>query len=67
MASHSSILAWEIPWTEELDGRQSGATKLSHAEHTHVSTQQPTPVILTSSLVYFGVSYLLILVPRKNL
>ena len=20
MATHSSILAWEIPWTEELDG-----------------------------------------------
>ena len=23
MAAHSSILAWEIPWTEELDGLQS--------------------------------------------
>ena len=23
MATHSSILAWEIPWTEELDGLQS--------------------------------------------
>ena len=23
MASHSSILAWEIPWTEEPDGLQS--------------------------------------------
>jgi len=23
MAMHSSILAWEIPWTEELDGLQS--------------------------------------------
>ena len=22
MASHSSILAWEIPWTEEPDGLQ---------------------------------------------
>ena len=22
MATHSSILAWEIPWTEELDGLQ---------------------------------------------
>ena len=21
--NHSSILAWEIPWTEELDGLQS--------------------------------------------
>ena len=23
MATHSSILAWEIPWTEEPGGRQS--------------------------------------------
>ena len=23
MATHSSILAWEIPWTEELDRRPS--------------------------------------------
>ena len=22
MATHSSILAWRIPWTEELGGRQ---------------------------------------------
>ena len=23
MATHSSILAWGIPWTEEIDGLQS--------------------------------------------
>ena len=23
MATHSRVLAWEIPWTEELDGLQS--------------------------------------------
>ena len=23
MATHSSILAWEIPWTEEIGGLQS--------------------------------------------
>ena len=23
METHSSILAWEIPWTEKLDGLQS--------------------------------------------
>ena len=28
MATHSSVLAWEIPWTEELDSLQSiGVTK----------------------------------------
>ena len=27
MASHSSILAWRIPWTEEPDGLQSMASQ----------------------------------------
>ena len=27
MATHSSILAWRIPWTEEPGGRQSGVAK----------------------------------------
>ena len=29
MATHSSILAWEIPWTEEPDGLQSMGCKES--------------------------------------
>ena len=29
MASHSSILAWRIPWTEELGGLQSKGRKES--------------------------------------
>ena len=31
MASHSSILAWEIPWTEESSGLQS--VGLQRARH----------------------------------
>ena len=27
MATHSSILAWKIPWTEEPDGLQSIGSK----------------------------------------
>ena len=31
MATHSSILAWEIPWTEEPDGLQSmGSQRVGH-------------------------------------
>ena len=31
MAMHSSILAWRIPWTEELDGLQStGSQRVGH-------------------------------------
>ena len=30
-ATHSSILAWEIPWTEEPDGLQSvGSQRVGH-------------------------------------
>ena len=29
MATHSSILVWRIPWTEELGGRQSTGHKES--------------------------------------
>ena len=29
MATHSSILAWRIPWTEEPDGLQSMGSKES--------------------------------------
>ena len=31
MATHSSILAWRIPWTEEPGGRQSmGSQRVGH-------------------------------------
>ena len=36
MATHSSILAWRIPWTEEPGRLQSmGHTELDTTEHTH--------------------------------
>ena len=38
MASHSSILAWRVPWTEEPDGLQSvrlqSRTRPKATEHT---------------------------------
>ena len=30
MATHSSILAWRIPWMEELGGLQSDTTERLH-------------------------------------
>ena len=39
MATHSSILAWEIPWTEEPGGLQSlGVTKSQTQLSTHTHT-----------------------------
>ena len=29
-ATHSSILAWKIPWTEEPDGTVHGVAKVGH-------------------------------------
>ena len=38
MATHSSILAWEIPWTEEPDGLQP--VGLQRPGHNLVTEQQ---------------------------
>ena len=40
MATHSSILAWRIPWTEELGGLQSTGRKESDTtERLHFTSQ----------------------------
>ena len=37
MASHSSILAWNIPWTEEPGGLQSmGSPRFGHSMSMHI-------------------------------
>ena len=42
MATHSSILAWEIPWTEEPDRLQSmGLQKVRHDSATHTVVHSP--------------------------
>ena len=56
MATHSSILAWRIPWTEEHGGLQSmGLRRVGHDWATSLSLftlmhwrrkWQPTPVFL---------------------
>ena len=45
-AAHSSVLAWRIPWTQELDATVHGVTKgrtqlkqLSARAHTHTHTR----------------------------
>ena len=48
MATHSSILAWEIPWTEELGGlhvvAESDTTEHTDT-HTHTHTLHLTRVL----------------------
>ena len=51
MATHSSILAWEIPWTEEPSRLQSigleSQTRLSNwaRAHTHTHTHKHTRIV----------------------
>ena len=52
MATHSSILAWEIPWTESLEGYSPWGHKeldmtdgLTHT-HKHTHTENPQLHIL---------------------
>ena len=44
MATHSSILAWEIPWTEEPGGLQSmGLQRVRHHLATKPAPSPPPP------------------------
>ena len=46
MATHSSILAWKIPWTEEPGGLQSiGSQRVRHDwARTHAPLLIPFPI-----------------------
>ena len=54
MATHSSILAWEIPWTEEPGGLQSMESQ--RVRHELATEQQQEVVKQTVSLAK-GISY----------
>ena len=38
MATHTSILAWEIPWTEEPEGLQSMGSQKSQTQLNNCTT-----------------------------
>ena len=61
MATHSSIFAWEIPWTEEPDGLQSMELKesdttegLSTRIFDHCVVKEFPPPFFFSFLFYFS-------------
>ena len=58
MATHSSILAWRIPWTEELGGLQSmGYKELDTTERLHFTSLHFTSfVIVGKKLQYIVVN-----------
>ena len=58
MATSSSILAWEIPWTEEPGGLQ--AMDSQRVRHNLVTKQQQQPQTLTTiscACLSFGVAF----------
>ena len=40
MATHSTILAWKIPWTEEPGGLCSSSKRVRHTEHMSINSLQ---------------------------
>ena len=46
MATHSSILAWEIPWTEEPDGLQSMRSQKVRHDLATKQQQRETKVLI---------------------
>ena len=52
MATHSSILAWEIPWTEEHGGLQSmGSQQVGH--HLVTNTQYSPCFFSNDDFIFF--------------
>ena len=56
MATHSSILDWRIPWTEEPGGLESHK-ELDTTERLSTHTQGKRTKILRWAPVYTGITY----------
>jgi len=55
MATHSNILAWRIPWTEEPGGLQSmGLQRVRHNSATNTFTFIPIPTQVCITLNRMG-------------
>ena len=66
MATHSSTLAWEIPWTEEPGGLQSmGSQRVGH----NLVTKPPNPYwdVFTTFSVIVEIHYFIIIFFRDTL
>ena len=57
MATHSSILAWKIPWTEKSGGLQSMGSQ--RVGHDLVTKPPPSPTYITGLGWIFNMDYML--------
>ena len=62
MATHPSILAWEIPWTEEPDGLQFMELQRDTTQQLNNSNNNKHQVILDCALVFLIEPYFLHLI-----
>ena len=64
MSTHSSVLAWRIPWTEEPGGLQSmGSRELDTTERLTVSL---SPSVNRKTLVIFKILYKILTMYTRN-
>ena len=67
MATHSNILAWEIPWTEEPGGYSSwGRTRVRHDLVTKRQQQEPSLLVRFMENVGFLLPQLEALVQERH-
>ena len=56
MATHSSILAWKIPWTEEPGRLQSmGLQRVGHDVATSLFTSLSHPYMTTGKTIHYQI------------
>ena len=66
MAIHSSVLAWKIPWMEELSGLQSMGSKESDTtEQLHTALHNLVPDLVHTLYLLFAVFTYASLLPPK--
>ena len=63
MATHSSILAWKIPWTEEPSGLQSMGSQ--RVRHLHISLHRH-PNMRGSGVLVRGKEITLLIFPERR-
>ena len=55
MATHSSILAWKIPWTEEPSRLQfMGSQRVKCSKYMHTQPSSLVSILLTSLQEFYG-------------
>ena len=73
MATHSSIFAWRIPWTEESGHKESDMTE--QLTHTHTKPAACLLILCSQSLIleeslirpeFFGVKFLGVILSHSS-